>query len=80
MPKDLCCNVSVCHKMSLISGCNEVSSEKEFYEKALDYWKTIPSTVNGMLGGYGHIANIDIRGSRLFLKHFMKVSSVNVLM
>nr|CAB3264469.1 N-terminal Xaa-Pro-Lys N-methyltransferase 1-like [Phallusia mammillata] len=58
--------------MSLINGCTEVSSEEEFYDKALDYWKSIPSTLNGMLGGYEHISSIDVRGSQSFLKYFVQ--------
>lgn len=68
--------INVWHIMSLISGCSEVSSEDEFYDKALDYWKAIPSTLNGMLGGYGHICNIDVRGSQSFLKYFTQVGSL----
>nr|XP_002127135.1 N-terminal Xaa-Pro-Lys N-methyltransferase 1-like [Ciona intestinalis] len=58
--------------MELISGCSKVTSEEEFYCKADEYWKNIPSTLNGMLGGYGHISQIDIRGSYTFLKRFLE--------
>lgn len=34
---------------------------------ALAYWNKIPSTVNGMLGGYPQISQIDLRGSATFL-------------
>ncbi|XP_076020060.1 N-terminal Xaa-Pro-Lys N-methyltransferase 1 [Genypterus blacodes] len=42
-----------------------------FYSNAEDYWKDIPPTVDGMLGGYGNISNMDIRGSKAFLQKFL---------
>ncbi|XP_017784333.1 PREDICTED: N-terminal Xaa-Pro-Lys N-methyltransferase 1 [Nicrophorus vespilloides] len=41
---------------------------EEFYTKAKEYWAEIPATVDGMLGGYGHVSQTDIQGSRHFLK------------
>lgn len=49
-----------------------VEDEREFYSKAKKYWKDIPPTVDGMLGGYGHISNIDINSSRKFLLRFIR--------
>lgn len=37
------------------------------YEKSLEYWAEIPATVDGVLGGFGFISDIDIEGSKLFL-------------
>ena len=34
---------------------------------ALKYWNTIPTTVDGMLGGYPGISRTDLRGSATFL-------------
>ena len=59
--------------MSLISGCDVVQSESDFYENAEKYWKSIPANLNGMLGGYERISAIDIRSSKLFLKEFIQV-------
>ncbi|KAM4528181.1 N-terminal Xaa-Pro-Lys N-methyltransferase 1 [Odontesthes bonariensis] len=42
-----------------------------FYSNAEDYWKDVPPTVDGMLGGYGSISSIDINGSKAFLKKFL---------
>lgn len=47
-----------------------IEDEKQFYSKAKTYWKQIPPTVDGMLGGYGHISNIDLNSSRKFLQRF----------
>lgn len=42
--------------------------EHEFYTAAAKYWEHIPPTVDGMLGGFGFISQIDIKGSTKFLK------------
>ncbi|KAM4647288.1 N-terminal Xaa-Pro-Lys N-methyltransferase 1 isoform 3-T7 [Amazona ochrocephala] len=49
-----------------------VENELEFYSKAKKYWKAVPATVDGMLGGYGHISSIDINSSRKFLQRFLR--------
>ncbi|XP_072488771.1 N-terminal Xaa-Pro-Lys N-methyltransferase 1 isoform X2 [Notamacropus eugenii] len=57
-------------------GCNMTSEvvedESQFYLKAEKYWKDVPPTVDGMLGGYGHISNIDINSSKKFLQRFLR--------
>ena len=50
--------------------------EASFYSKAEHYWKDVPPTVDGMLGGYGSISSIDINGSKKFLQKFLGVSSL----
>lgn len=49
-----------------------IEDEKQFYSKAKTYWKEVPPTVDGMLGGYGHISAIDISSSRKFLQRFLR--------
>lgn len=49
--------------------------ETTFYSNAEDYWKEVPPTVDGMLGGYGSISSIDINGSKAFLQKFLGVRS-----
>jgi len=44
-----------------------------FYSKAKDYWAGIDATLNGVLGGYGFIADADARGSNNFLIRILKV-------
>lgn len=54
----------------------ELQSEKngqDFYEKAAKYWEKVPATVDGMLGGFGFISQIDILGSEEFLRLILKV-------
>lgn len=50
-----------------------IEDEQQFYSKAKTYWKQIPATVDGMLGGYGHISGIDLSSSRKFLQRFLRV-------
>ncbi|XP_018523346.1 N-terminal Xaa-Pro-Lys N-methyltransferase 1 [Lates calcarifer] len=45
--------------------------EASFYSNAEDYWREVPPTVDGMLGGYGSISSIDINGSKAFLHKFL---------
>ncbi|XP_068609133.1 N-terminal Xaa-Pro-Lys N-methyltransferase 1 [Brachionichthys hirsutus] len=45
--------------------------ETTFYSNAEVYWKEVPPTVDGMLGGYSSISSIDINGSKAFLKKFL---------
>lgn len=55
-----------------------IEDEKQFYSKAKTYWKEVPPTVDGMLGGYGHISSIDISSSRKFLQRFLRVGRSGV--
>lgn len=47
--------------------------ETSFYSNAEEYWREVPPTVDGMLGGYGSISSIDINGSKAFLQKFLGV-------
>ncbi|XP_013386213.1 N-terminal Xaa-Pro-Lys N-methyltransferase 1-B-like [Lingula anatina] len=49
----------------------EPDTEK-FYQDADKYWKEVPATVDGMLGGFAHISNTDINGSTKFLRQFIR--------
>ncbi|XP_053658451.1 N-terminal Xaa-Pro-Lys N-methyltransferase 1-A [Anopheles marshallii] len=49
-----------------------LSDSKSYYNNAKNYWSNVSPTVDGMLGGFGSISFIDIRGSELFLKHLYK--------
>ncbi|NP_001089614.1 N-terminal Xaa-Pro-Lys N-methyltransferase 1-B [Xenopus laevis] len=52
-----------------------VEDETQFYGKAQNYWKNVPATVDGMLGGYGHISNTDLNSSKKFLQRFLREGS-----
>lgn len=44
---------------------------EDFYKNAANYWSEVPATVDGMLGGFGHISEIDIRSSKALLKQLL---------
>jgi len=48
-------------------------TDTEYYSKAADYWANVPTTIDGMLGGFAKISHTDIDGSNKFLKLLMKV-------
>ncbi|KAI9749948.1 MAG: Alpha N-terminal protein methyltransferase 1 [Lichina confinis] len=43
---------------------------------ALEYWSAIPADVNGMLGGFGSISHIDLRGSANFVTKLRRRSAI----
>uniref|UniRef100_A0A1B6CFI2 Alpha N-terminal protein methyltransferase 1 n=1 Tax=Clastoptera arizonana TaxID=38151 RepID=A0A1B6CFI2_9HEMI len=44
----------------------------KFYRDAISYWSNIPPTVDGMLAGFAHISDVDIKGSGQFLETLFK--------
>ncbi|CAB0032053.1 unnamed protein product [Trichogramma brassicae] len=54
------------------------TSQKEFYEDAAKYWDQIPATVNGMLGGFACISEIDVNASKRFLKALFQTEELDV--
>lgn len=57
----------------IINEYNLSDDKDEYYTKAQDYWSKISPTVDGMLGGFGRISFIDVRGSILFLQKLYKM-------
>lgn len=47
----------------------------QFYEDAAHYWEKIPATIDGMLGGFGFISHIDIKGSNAFLEEVFQMKN-----
>ncbi|KAG7311571.1 hypothetical protein JYU34_002620 [Plutella xylostella] len=52
-----------------------MNNKSETYRKASEYWASIPATLDGVLGGFGYISDIDIDGSKLFLKALQSLSN-----
>ena len=46
------------------------------YEVSEKYWADQPATVNGMLGGYDYVSEVDILQSQQFLNNFIKVKTM----
>lgn len=54
--------------MSSSSHSDDVPADTQInHSDSIKYWDSIPSDVNGMLGGYPHVSRVDIQGSRAFL-------------
>ncbi len=51
---------------------NIAQRSETFYKDAQSYWKSVPATIDGMLGGFSNISFTDIRGSQDFLKELFK--------
>ncbi|XP_059440274.1 alpha N-terminal protein methyltransferase 1 [Corylus avellana] len=43
------------------------SKKTEWYNQGVGYWEVCTASVDGVLGGYGHMNEADIRGSEAFL-------------
>jgi len=50
-------------------------AQEAWYKKAVAYWDTQEASVNGVLGGYGHVSDDDITESCKFLFKVSKTSS-----
>lgn len=78
-PSQAASNESTTPPKTITASVSADTSGKEFYGKAQKYWSEIPATVNGMLGGLGHISTIDVKGSKQFLKELKLPGQQNAL-
>ncbi|PKA64380.1 Alpha N-terminal protein methyltransferase 1 [Apostasia shenzhenica] len=49
-------------------GIGEAAKRHDWYQKGISYWEGVEASVDGVLGGYGHVNEADVRGSEAFLK------------
>jgi protein N-terminal methyltransferase len=61
------------HKSSLF---NTVGNKQDWYQKGEQYWEKVPATLDGVLGGLGHLDKLDITDS---LRFFEKMRSQNII-
>lgn len=47
----------------------------KFYKNAANYWANVPATIDGILGGYGHISEIDVKASQAFLSKIFSMKN-----
>ncbi|ONK74448.1 uncharacterized protein A4U43_C03F6350 [Asparagus officinalis] len=52
----------------LDSNNTDNSKRHDWYSKGISYWQGIEASVDGVLGGYGHVNDADVKGSEAFLK------------
>ncbi|KAG7536463.1 Alpha-N-methyltransferase NTM1 [Arabidopsis suecica] len=50
----------------------------QWYRDGVSYWEGVEASVDGVLGGYGHVNDADIIGSEVFLKTLLQERLVNV--
>ncbi|XP_030471306.1 alpha N-terminal protein methyltransferase 1 isoform X3 [Syzygium oleosum] len=46
----------------------DVHKRKEWYRQGVGYWEGVEATTDGVLGGYAHVNDADVKGSEAFLK------------
>lgn len=51
--------------------CEYIKGEKQFYYRAQKFYEDVPASEEGMMGDFVDISNIDLEGSRQFLKRFV---------
>ncbi|XP_048831952.1 N-terminal Xaa-Pro-Lys N-methyltransferase 2 isoform X1 [Brienomyrus brachyistius] len=51
--------------------CEYIKGEKQFYARAQNFYKGVEASEEGMMGGFIEISEIDLEGSRQFLKKFV---------
>lgn len=57
----------MCNSSDEMQCCNTNNTKQ--------YWAQIPATVDGMLGGYGSVSNLDIQGSKMFLRKLLETDN-----
>ena len=51
--------------------CEIIQGEKQFYHRAQQFYQDVPASEEGMLGDFVEISDVDLEGSRNFLKRFV---------
>ncbi|KAL9382940.1 hypothetical protein Peur_023263 [Populus x canadensis] len=46
----------------------DTSKKTQWYRDGVAYWEGVEASVNGVLGGYGHVNDADVKGSEGFLQ------------
>ncbi|KAI5069928.1 hypothetical protein GOP47_0014271 [Adiantum capillus-veneris] len=49
------------------STCFDPTKKQEWYSKGVSYWEGVEASVNGVLGGYGHVNDRDVAASDGFI-------------
>ncbi|KAL0737122.1 hypothetical protein Bca4012_013332 [Brassica carinata] len=53
------------------------AKKTQWYRDGVSYWEGVEASVDGVLGGYGHVNDADIIGSEVFLKTLLQERLVN---
>lgn len=66
------CHYVPCETVKLFPvTCEYIKGEKQFYYRAQQFYEDVPASEEGMLGDFLEISNVDLEGSRQFLKRFV---------
>ncbi|KAJ6846778.1 alpha N-terminal protein methyltransferase 1 [Iris pallida] len=49
-------------------GLADSTKRTDWYSKGISYWQNVEASVDGVLGGYGHVNDADVAGSDAFLR------------
>lgn len=49
----------------------------DWYRNGVGYWQEVDASVDGVLGGYGHVTDADIKGSEAFLNSLLSDPLIN---
>ena len=52
-------------------------TDVDYYNNAASYWQGVDCTINGMLGGFGKVSDVDIDSSNKLLKLLFKVKQTS---
>mmetsp|Transcript_7721 Transcript_7721/g.16654 ORF Transcript_7721/g.16654 Transcript_7721/m.16654 type:complete len:257 (-) Transcript_7721:416-1186(-) len=47
-------------------------THKTWYQKAVNYWDQQEASYNGVLGGYGYVSDIDVKGSKQLIEKILR--------
>lgn len=50
------------------AGAKGADGKPLWYKKGIDYWDTVEATDDGVLGGYGHVSDLDAKENSEFLR------------
>lgn len=74
IPQDISVSIATAQAIDDSSSPDPSTSVvQSFYTDAQTYWDTVPSTVDGMLGGFAPINAADIRGSLAYLQSMYRL-------
>ena len=71
----VCICVCVCSHTGKLHAvtCEYINGEKQFYHRAQKFYEDVTPSEEGMMGDFVELSEVDLEGSRQFLKKFVGV-------
>ncbi|MCO5574542.1 hypothetical protein L7F22_028329 [Adiantum nelumboides] len=60
------------------NSCFDATKKREWYSKGVSYWEGVEASVNGVLGGYGHVNDQDVIASDGFLLEILPEATLSL--